>query len=110
MENAIALLPNEQPQKYIAMPTGLGGYWWETEDMVCVPFVESYRRGAFSLFLRRLAEKGKVVFFPTIVSAKLEAILVAKDYIPAGVNDKLMGLALVPQESKCKIVSVTVAN
>ena len=77
--------PNEHPDKYLDMPKGLEGYWWETEHLVCVPFVESRNEGAgnFSRFLKDIEAKGKMVFFPTIISARLDAILRARGYVEA---------------------------
>ncbi|GAI70410.1 unnamed protein product [marine sediment metagenome] len=77
--------PDEHPDKYLDMPQGLEGYWWETEHLICVPFVESRNEGAgnFSRFLEDIESKGKMVFFPTIVSARLDAILRKRGYTEA---------------------------
>ncbi|GAI22754.1 unnamed protein product, partial [marine sediment metagenome] len=55
------------------------------EHLVCVPFVESQKEGAgnFSRFLKDIESKGKMVFFPTIISARLDAILRKRGYIEA---------------------------
>ena len=77
--------PDEHPDKYLDMPQGLEGYWWETEHLICVAFVASRNEGAgnFSRFLNDIEAKGKVVFFPTIISARLDAILRARGYVEA---------------------------
>ena len=73
------------------MPARLEGYWWETDNLICIPFVEAREKGAFSQFLKMIEAKGKVIFFPTIVSAKLDVILRAKGYVDAGTPDKYFG-------------------
>lgn len=77
--------PDEHPDKYEEMPEGLEGYWWETEHLICVPWVASRNEGAgtFSRFLKDIEAKGKVVFFPTIINARLDAILRARGYVEA---------------------------
>lgn len=79
------LVPKEEPKKYFDTPEGLWGYWWETEHLICIPVVESENEGSgtFSKWLKELEKKGKVVFFPTIVSARLESILRARGYVDA---------------------------
>ena len=86
-------IPEEHPNKFLDMPEGLEGYWWETEHVVCVPFVESRNEGAgnFSRFLKDIEAKGKIVFFPTIVSARLNAVLRGRGYEDSGIMDKEMG-------------------
>lgn len=79
-------VPDESPTgKYLDLPKGLEGYWWETEHLVCVAFIASEYGGGgiFSKWLKELGAKNKVVFFPTIVSARLDAILRARGYVDA---------------------------
>ena len=80
------------------MPDGLEGYWWETDHLVCVPLVIAKAVGAFSKFLKEVEAKQKVVFFPSIVSAKLDSILRARGYTKAyaldhQLNEVVDGLA-----------------
>lgn len=95
------LVPDETPDKYLVMPEGLEGYWWETKGLICIPFVEAHKNGAFSSFLKDICSRGKVVFFPTIISARLDVILRAKGFEDAGVLDTFFGfvdgLALFPK-------------
>lgn len=93
MEKTIKLIPDESPDKYLDMPEGLSGYWWETEHLVCVAFVASKNEGegTFGKFLKTLEAKGKVVFFPTIVSARLDTILRTRGYVDSGTPDKYFG-------------------
>ena len=81
----VLLVPDEHPDKYLDMPEGLQGYWWETEHLVCVPFVASKQEGSgiFSKWLDELETKGKWIFFPTIISARLDAILRKRGYVEA---------------------------
>ena len=75
---------------YLPMSEGLDGYWWETDKVICVPLVIAKRPGAFSEFLKVIEAKNKTVFFPCIVSARLDAILRARGYEDAFVLDKEM--------------------
>lgn len=86
-------IPDVHPDKFLDMPPGLDGYWWETEEQICVPFIENRNEGdgTFSKWLKELENKSKLIFFPTIVSARLDAILRKKGYIDAFVIDKEMG-------------------
>ncbi len=86
-------VPDDSPDKYLDMPEGLEGYWWETETQVCVPVVIAKHEGdgTFSKWLIELETKGKLIFFPTIVSARLDAILRKRGYQDAYVVDKEMG-------------------
>jgi hypothetical protein len=79
------VLPDEQPDKYLDMPEGLDGYWWETENQICIPVVENKHEGdgTFSKWLTSLESRGKIIFFPTIISARLEAILRKRGYVDA---------------------------
>lgn len=81
----ILLISDEHPDRFLDMPGGLSGYWWETEHLVCVPFVTSKIEGsgAFSRFLGELEVKGKIVFFSSIISAKLDTILRKRGYVDA---------------------------
>ena len=81
------------PDKYLDMPKGLSGYWWETDNQICIPLVENQNEGdgTFSKWLTELEAKGKLIFFPTIVSARLDAILRTRGYQDAFVIDKEMG-------------------
>lgn len=76
----ILVIPDEFPDKYLDMPDGLDGYWWETENLICVPFVAAQNEGngSFSRFLKEIEAKGKWIFFPTIISARLNYILRAR--------------------------------
>ena len=93
MQETIKLIPDEDPSKFLDMPAGLEGYWWETEHLICVPFVENKHQGdgTFSKWLKELEAKGKVIFFPAIISAKLDAILRARGYVDSGTPDKHFG-------------------
>jgi hypothetical protein len=86
-------VPDDNPDKFLEMPKGLSGYWWETENQICIPFVENSNEGngAFSKWLTELETKRKLIFFPTIISARLDAILRKRGYKDALVNDKEMG-------------------
>lgn len=90
----IIKVPDAYPEKYLDMPSGLSGYWWETEHQICVPvvFARSEGDGSFSSFLRDIESRGKLIFFPTIISARLDAILRSRGYRDAFVIDKEMGL------------------
>lgn len=85
---------DESPEGYNEMPKGLTGYWWETKHQICVPVVfnNSEGDGTFSKWLSKLEAKGKVIFFPTIVSARLDFILRERGYDNAYVIDKDMGV------------------
>jgi len=85
MDIEVLFTPDELPDRFLDMPEGLDGYWWETEHLVCIPFVASGKEGSgiFSNWLNELEAKGKVVFFPTIISARLDAILRARGYVDA---------------------------
>jgi hypothetical protein len=86
-------VPDDSPTHYKKMPKDLEGYWWETDTQICVPVVSNKHEGngAFSDWLKRLERKHKLIFFPTIVSARLDAILRKKGYIDGFVNDAQMG-------------------
>jgi len=77
------IVPKAEPEKNLPMPDGLQGYWWETNEVICVPVVITQKAGTFSLFLKNILSKGKIVFFPTVVSARLDAILRAKGFVDA---------------------------
>lgn len=68
-------------EAFKTMPEGLDGYWWETETEVCVPVIFSSKPRAFLSFLGEIMGKGKYVFFPTVVSARLGALLKAKGFV-----------------------------
>lgn len=87
----IIQIPDKQPDKYLDMPDGLEGYWWETDNQICVPLVIAKKAGAFSKFLKEIERKGKIVFFPTIISAKLDAILRARGYKETETIDETFG-------------------
>ena len=86
-------VPDAHPDKYLNMPDGLEGYWWETESQICVPFVASKNEGdgTFSKWLSELEAKNKLIFFPTIISARFDAILRKRGYQDAFTIDKTMG-------------------
>lgn len=100
------IMPEEHPDKFLDMPEGLDGYWWETGHLICIPVIFSDNEGAgvFSKWLSKLEAKGKVIFFPTIISARLDAILRKRGYVEAGVKDEhfgfVGGLALKSKEVK----------
>ena len=79
------ITPKEDPEKYLEMPEGLKGYWWEAEHLICIPVVISPNEGegTFSRWLKELEAKGKVIFFPTLVSARLDSILRLRGYVDA---------------------------
>ena len=93
MTRKVIPVPDAHPDKYLDMPQGLEGYWWETDNQICVPFVENRNEGdgTFSKWLTELESKGKLIFFPTIISARLDAILRKRGYQDAFVIDKEMG-------------------
>ncbi len=99
---AILLVPNEDPDKFLAMPEGLVGYWWETDNEICVPLVIAEHEGSriFTGWLTEIETRGKLIFFPTIISARLAAILRKRGYVAAVAKDKefgyVDGLAKVP--------------
>jgi len=80
------------PSRYNEMPEGLDGYWWESEDTVCVPVVSAAEPKAFVSFLREIESRGKTVFFPTILNERLYKLLMLRGYQPAYVEDNLMGI------------------
>ena len=90
----IIQVPDAHPSKYLDMPEGLRGYWWETDNQICVPLIENQHEGdgAFSKWLNKLEAKNKLVFFPTVVSGRLDMILRKRGYQDAFVIDKEMGL------------------
>lgn len=98
-------LPIANPDKYLPMPNGLEGYWWETDKLVCVPVVIATREGAFSNFLKSIEAKPKIIFFPTIINAKLDTLLRARGYEEAFTTDEIFGLveglAKFPKEVIC---------
>jgi hypothetical protein len=85
---------DEHPTKYNDMPDGLTGYWWETEHQICVPVIFSNNEGdgTFSKWLTELEAKHKTIFFPTIISARLDFILRKHGYDNAYVVDGEMGV------------------
>jgi len=92
VEEAIRV-PDASPDKYLAMPYGLDGYWWETDTQIRIPLVENKNEGdgTFSRWLTELEGKGKLIFFPTIVSARLDTILRKRGYKEAFAEDGEMG-------------------
>ena len=83
--NNLKCVPEEHPNKYSDMPEGLNGYWWETEHLICIPFVASQNEGSgvFSKWLNELEAKGKAVFFPTIINARLDQLLRSRGFVDA---------------------------
>ena len=86
-------VPSEHPSKYNKMPKGLTGYWWETDNLICVPLVESQNEGdgKFTEWIKNLEDKHKMIFFPTIVSGRLDFILRKRGYQDAFVMDRDVG-------------------
>jgi hypothetical protein len=84
-KSGLLVIPEQHPDKFIDMPPGLNGFWWESKDVICIPDVASLSEGSgnFSRWLRYIELKHKIVFFPTVVSARLEAILRGKGYTEA---------------------------
>lgn len=84
---------DESPDRYLDMPEGLDGYWWETDENVCVPVVISKHEGngTFSRWLEILEAKNKTIFFPTIISARLDMILRKRGYQDGFVIDGEFG-------------------
>ena len=91
--NKVMEVPDEHPDKFLEMPEGLDGYWWETTSQICIPFVANLNEGNgnFGKWLISLEKKGKLIFFPTIISARLEAMLRKHGYRDAVVNDENFG-------------------
>ncbi|KKM81334.1 hypothetical protein LCGC14_1330810 [marine sediment metagenome] len=79
------------PEKYIDMPDGLDGYWWETETQICVADIHSRNPRAFIGFLNVIEGKGKPVFFPTLVNARLDKLLRLRGYQDAFVKGEIFG-------------------
>lgn len=90
MSTVLVLSPGE-PTGYGKMPQGLSGYWWETAHFVCVPWIASSDPKAFLSFLRGLERKGKTVFFPTVINARLDRLLRLRGYQDAVVPDPCKG-------------------
>jgi len=87
-------VPSEHPSKYNKMTKGLSGYWWETDNLICIPLVQSKNEGdgKFTEWLQVLELKGKMIFFPTIVSGRLDYILKKRGYQDAVVMDRDVGV------------------
>ena len=83
-------LPCENPDKYLPPHEGLDGYWWETNVLICVADIRSRfeGQGYFRRWLDELEAKGKNIFFPTVISARLDMILRKRGYIEAFVYDR----------------------
>lgn len=86
-------IPDDHPEKFLEMPEGLEGYWWETEKQICVPLVIARNEGdgTFTKWLIELEGKHKLIFFPTIVSARLDRILRERGYVNAFAPDEYFG-------------------
>lgn len=81
--DGVAYVPEHSPPAgYQEPPKPLSGYWWETE-LVCVPVIFSSSPSAFVRWLRHLEAKGKPVFFPTVINARLDALLRKRGYVEA---------------------------
>lgn len=91
--NDYYLVPNEHPTHFKNMPkdSDLDGYWWETVNLICIPLIESTRKGAFSEWLTKLEAKGKLIFIPGIINARLYERLLKRGYVPAGCEDEMLG-------------------
>jgi hypothetical protein len=75
-------VPNVTPTEYQKPPETLSGYWWEESSVICIPFIESKQegKGNLSRWLGTLESRGKIVFFPTVISARLDSILRKRGY------------------------------
>lgn len=91
----------ESPSTYNDMPEHLSGYWWESSDLVCIPLVASQSPQVFLRFLRRCEGIHKPVFFPTVISGRLDTLLRRRGYVNAvTVSDEqgvVEGLLLIPK-------------
>ncbi len=110
-------VPDESPTVFLDAPEGLSGYWWETQHLICIPFIASMNPGdgTFASWIEQLQTKGKMIFFPTIISARLDRILrdhefnnafvINKDnefidglaYLPKGINEPVKGMKQDPE-------------
>jgi len=62
-------------------PSPLDGYWWENDEMVCLPLVASKGHPrALLAFLSSLEDKGKKVFVPSVINARLAKLLELRGY------------------------------
>ena len=68
------------PESYNDFTGDLEGYWWETQ-IICVPFVASKSPRAFLRFLNDIESRGKPIFFPTVISARLDKLLRMRGYV-----------------------------
>lgn len=83
----------QEVSAFRSLPRPLGGYWWESEQVICVPVVWNTQPGdgSFGRFLQFIENKGKIVFFPTVISARLTSILRSRGYDDAFAMDEHMG-------------------
>lgn len=84
MSEAPMLVPLDEPAGGYRTAEGLSGdtYWWEGEHIVCVPFVAGPPR-PFLRFLCEIEARGKPVFFPCVVNARLDRLLRLRGYVDA---------------------------
>ncbi len=69
-----------EPGPFHDLTSPLDGYWWESDKIVCVPFVGSQKPQAFVVFLGEMEAKGKPVLFPTVVNGRLDTLLERRGY------------------------------
>lgn len=66
---------------FIDCPAPLGGYWWEDDETVCLPVISSNGHPREMLnFLAMLEAKGRRVFIPTVINARLAKLLELRGY------------------------------
>ena len=66
---------------FLTLPAPLYGYYWESDDTLCVPFIASSGHPkAFLHFLTAIEVKGKQVIFPTVINFRLARLLKNRGY------------------------------
>ena len=70
-------------------PPGIYGYWWEDDKVVCIALIEgTNKKGLFREWMVELEKKNKIIYFPTVIGARLLDILRRNGYEDAYVYDK----------------------
>jgi hypothetical protein len=99
------LISEQHPDKYLSMPRGLDGYWWETEGVICIPDIRAQHEGdgTFTKWIKSLESRGKIIFFPTVVSARLDFILRKHGYEDAITDfvDEVFGCRIEGLAKRC---------